>query len=143
METLMSKLPAVARVVLGLVFTLFGANGFLQLMPMPPMPAVAGAFMGALASTGYMLPLLGMVQVGAGVMLLLGRRVPLALALLAPVLVNIIAFHVFLAPAGLVIPLVLLALEIYLAWIYRAAFAPMLQGRAVERVARRDLLTAE
>jgi hypothetical protein len=67
--------------------------------------------------------------VAAGLLLLSNRCVPLALALLAPILVNIIAFHAFLAPSGLALPLVLLGLELYLARSYRDAFAPMLQAR--------------
>jgi len=56
--------------------------------------------------------------------------VPLALALLAPIIVNILGFHLFLAPAGLGVPVVVLVAELYLAWSYRAAFAPMLSARA-------------
>jgi putative oxidoreductase len=66
----------------------------------------------------------------SGLLLLGNRYVPLALTLLAPVLVNIVAFHAFLAPAGLAVPLVLLAAELYAAWSYRDAFAPMLAARA-------------
>ena len=62
----------------------------------------------------------------AGAALLLGRFVPLALAVLAPIVVNILAFHAFLAPAGLPLPIVVLALESFLAWSYRSAFRPML-----------------
>ena len=63
-------------------------------------------------------------------MLLLGGRfVPLALAVLAPIVINIVGFHLFLAPSGIALPLAVLALELYLAWTYRAAFAPMLRAR--------------
>jgi hypothetical protein len=124
------KLATIARIALGLVFTLFGADGFLQFLPQPPMPAAAGAFMGALLATGYMLPLLKMVELGAGLLLLSNRHVPLALLLLAPVIVHITAFHVFLAPGGLVMAALIVAMEIYLAWIYRASFAPVLMTRA-------------
>ena len=79
--------------------------------------------------SGYFFPLLKATEVTAGLLLLSNRFVPLALALLAPVLVNIIAFHAFLAPAGLPIPIVLLAGELYLAWSYRDAFALMLRAR--------------
>jgi hypothetical protein len=76
-----------------------------------------------------MFPLIKGTEVAAGLLLIANRYVPLALAVLAPVLVNIIAFHAFLAPAGLVLPLVLLGLELYLARSYRHAFAPMLHAR--------------
>jgi len=123
------KLPAAGRVVLGLAFFVFGLNGFLHFIPQPPMSGPAASFGGALFATGYMFPLIKGTEVAAGLLLLSNRFVPLALALLAPVLVNIVAFHGFLAPAGLALPIVLLALELYLARSYREAFAPMLQAR--------------
>jgi hypothetical protein len=103
-------------------------NGFFHFLPQPPAPAAAMSFAGALIATGYMFPLIKGTEVIAGVLLLANRNVPLALTLLAPVLVNIVAFHAFLAPAGLALPIVLLACEIYLAWSYRDAFAPMLRA---------------
>jgi len=83
----------------------------------------------ALFASGYFFPLLKGTEIVAGVLLLGNRFVPLALTLLAPVLVNIVAFHAFLAPVGLPIPIVLAAGELYLAWSYRDAFAPMLRAR--------------
>ncbi|HYQ25680.1 MAG TPA: DoxX family protein [Polyangiaceae bacterium] len=126
---LSSKLPSVARVVLGFAFFVFGLNGFLHFLPQPPMSGPPANFAGALFATGYMFPLIKGTEVAASLLLLSNRYVPLALAVLAPVLVNIIAFHAFLAPAGLALPLVLLGLELYLARSYKAAFAPMLHAR--------------
>jgi len=123
------KLPGVARVVLGLAFFVFGLNGFLHFLPQPPMSGPAANFAGALFATGYMFPLIKGTEVLGGILLLSNRFVPLALAILAPVLVNIVAFHAFLAPAGLGLPLVLLALELFLARTCRHTFAPMLQAR--------------
>jgi uncharacterized membrane protein YphA (DoxX/SURF4 family) len=129
------KLALAARLVLGLVFVVFGLNGLLNFMPMPPMPPAAGSFMGALGATGYLFPLLGITQVLAGVLLLTGLFVPLALVLLAPVLVNIVAFHLFLAPGNFVVVGLVLAAELYLAWQHRAVFAPLLAGRPVRTAA--------
>jgi uncharacterized membrane protein YphA (DoxX/SURF4 family) len=129
MHTLQKLVPTAARLFLGLVFTVFGLNFFLHFLPMPAPPPQAGAFEGALFASGYLFPLLKVTEVVTGLLLLGGLFVPLALALLAPVVVNIVAFHLFLAPAGLPIPLAILAAEIYLAWTYRAAFAPMLHLR--------------
>ena len=128
--TIRSKLPTVARVLMGVPFLVFGLNGFLHFLPTPPMPAAAGAFVGALAASGYLFPVLKIVEVASALLLLSGRFVPLALTLLAPVLVNIVAFHAALAPAGLAIPLVLHAAEIYLAWVHRDAFAPILRAKS-------------
>lgn len=121
-----------ARVLLGLVFFVFGLNGFLNFIPPPPtpLPAVAGEFIGALVKTGYMLPLIAGAQVLVGALLLANRFVPFALVLIAPVIINIVAFHVFLEPSGLAIALIVLLLEIYLAWVYRGAYRPMLAARA-------------
>jgi len=117
---------------MGLVFLVFGLNGFLNFIPQPstPMPEKSVAFIGALMKTGYMIPLISGTQLIVGVLLLLNRFVPLALALIAPVIVNIIAFHMFLAPSGAVLAVLVLMLEIYLAWVYRNAYRPMLAMRA-------------
>jgi uncharacterized membrane protein YphA (DoxX/SURF4 family) len=114
-----------ARLTLGLIFTVFGLNGFLHVIPQPPTTAEAGASGAALAATGYMFPLIKVTEIIAGVLLLAGRAVPFALTLLAPVVVNIVAFHLFLDPAGSAIGLLTLALGLYLAWTERAAYAPL------------------
>jgi len=130
MTNLSSKLPSIARIVLGLAFFVFGLNGFLHFLPQPPMSGPPADFGKALFATGYMFPLIKGTEVAASLLLLSNRFVPLALALLAPVLVNIVAFHAFLAPSGLVLPFVLLGLELYLARSYKDAFAPMLHARS-------------
>ncbi|MBX3225705.1 MAG: DoxX family protein [Labilithrix sp.] len=129
MNQLTPKATIAARVVLGLVFLVFGLNGFLQFLPQPPLPPAAAPFVTGLASSGYFFPLLKGIEVLAGVALLSNRFVPLALAVLAPIVVNIAAFHIFLVP-GLPMVVLLLSLELFLAWSYRASFAPMLRARA-------------
>jgi uncharacterized membrane protein YphA (DoxX/SURF4 family) len=129
MNNIRKHLPTAARIFLGLVFTVFGLNFFLHFLPTPPAPPRAAAFGGALFASGYLFPLMKTVEVATGVLLLAGLFVPLALALLAPIVVNIVAYHLFLAPAGLGVPLAVLVAEVYLAWTYRAAFAPMLRLR--------------
>jgi len=114
----------IARILLGLIFVVFGLNGFLQFLPQPAMPQPAIAFFGALASSGYVLPLLFATQLGGGTLLLLGM-VPLGVVILAPVIVNIVAFHVFLAPGGLPLAVVVACLALLLAWTHRAAYRPL------------------
>src|SRR5882724_13225187 len=123
--------PAVARILMGLLFFVFGLNGFLNFIPQPktPMPEGAAAFAGALMKTGYMFPLVMGTQLVAGTLLLLNCFVPLALALITPIIVGIITFHVFLAPSGMAPGIVALVLDLYLAWAYRGAFRPMLALR--------------
>jgi len=129
MSSISNRVPSIARLALGLAFFVFGLNGFFHFLPQPPMSGPPADFAGALFATGYMFPLIKGTEVVAGLLLLSNRYVPLALALLAPVVVNIVAFHAFLAPAGLALPIILLALQLYLARSYRYAFAPMLQAR--------------
>jgi uncharacterized membrane protein YphA (DoxX/SURF4 family) len=114
----------VVRTLLGLIFFVFGLNGFLHFIPNPPPPPPAAQFFGALFATGYMIPLIFTAQVVGGALLLVGVAVPFALVILAPVIVNILLFHLFLAPG--IGPGSLAALfEVILAWHYRAAFAPL------------------
>lgn len=123
--------PAVARILMGLPLAVFGLNGFLNFIPPPttPLPDGAMAFAGALVNTGYMMQLIGATLLIVGVLLVTNRFVPLALALFAPFIVNSVAFHLFLEHSGLFMAGIFLALEIYLAWVYRQAYRPMLAAR--------------
>lgn len=127
MNKLQALLPTVARVLLGLVFFLAGLAALLHLVPKPstPLPEGATAFAEAMMKTGYLFPLLKITETVAGALLLFKRCVPLALILLAPIVVNIVAFHAFLEPSGIPVALVILLLELYLAWVYRNAFRPL------------------
>jgi hypothetical protein len=130
-----SKVAVAARLLLGLAFTVFGLNFFLNFLPQPQPPPEAAAFMGALIA-GKIFSITKPVELAAGLALLGNRFVPLALTLLAPVEIGILLFHVVYEPAGLPVIAVVIALTIFLAWSYRAAFAPMLHARV-------DLTTSE
>ncbi|MEZ0392316.1 MAG: DoxX family protein [Pseudobdellovibrionaceae bacterium] len=123
----MKKTVIGARLIFGALFVIFGLNGFLNFIPIPPPPPAAGQFLGALGATGYMFPVIKGIEVIAGVMVLAGVFVPLALTLLAPIVVNIVLYHLILAPAGAALPLLLLALGLFLAWNEREKFIPMLR----------------
>jgi hypothetical protein len=118
-------LAAASRLLLGLIFAVFGLNFFLHFLPQPGVPPAAAAFAGALFASGYVFPVIKSIEVVAGVLLLTRTAVPFALVLLAPIIVNIVAFHALLAPAGLPLALVVLATELHLAWVHRRAFAPL------------------
>jgi putative oxidoreductase len=90
----------ISRLLLGSIFVVFGLNGFLHFIPMPPPTGVAAQFFGALFASRYWVVIFGLQIVG-GLLLLLNRFVPLALVLLAPVIVNIFFFHALMATAGL------------------------------------------
>jgi uncharacterized membrane protein YphA (DoxX/SURF4 family) len=122
------KFPVIARVLLGVPFLVFGLNFFVPFLPQPAIPPEAGVFLGSLVA-GKLLLIVKTAEVATALLLLGNRFVPLALALLAPVEVGIVMFHATFEPAGLPLPLVLVALTVYLAWSYRAAFAPMLRAR--------------
>ena len=116
----------ILRLLLGLTFTIFGLNGFFHFIPMPPHEGAAAEFMASLAATGYMRPLLNSTEVLSGLLILSGWGLPLGLILLAPVLVNILLFHVILTPGEWAIALLLVAIELALAWIHRSAWRGIL-----------------
>jgi len=120
----MKTLILIARVLLGVMFVVFGLNGFLNFIPSPPQTGIAAQFLGALFVSHY-LGVIFALQLVAGVMLLANRFVPAALAILAPLLVNIALFHVFMAPAGYAPAVMAIALWSLVFIHERAAFAPI------------------
>lgn len=120
---------AIVRILLGLMFLMFGLNGFLNFMPAPKdLPPEMMNVMGALMKGGYMAVVSG-AEVLVAVLLLANRFVPLALALLAPVLVGILTFHMAVAQATIAPGIVVTVMELYLAWAYRGAFRSMLRAK--------------
>jgi uncharacterized membrane protein YphA (DoxX/SURF4 family) len=120
---------AIVRILLGLMFLVFGLNGFLNFMPAPKdIPPEIMNVMGALMQAGYMTVVSG-AEVLIALMLLTNRFVPLALALLAPIIVGILTFHIAMQPTTIGPGVVVLAMELYLAWAYRGAFRPMLRTK--------------
>jgi uncharacterized membrane protein YphA (DoxX/SURF4 family) len=131
MKNVSNKITTVARILVGLIFTVFGLNGFFHFLPEPTtMSAEAGALIGAFAATGYFFPVLKGTEVLAGLLLLGNRFVPLALTLLAPLIVQIVLFHVFLSPEDMAMTIFIVAAEIFLAWRYRDSFRGMLAATA-------------
>jgi uncharacterized membrane protein YphA (DoxX/SURF4 family) len=116
----------IARVLLGLIFVVFGSNGFLHFIKMPPMSGPAGDFIGAMYITGY-LQIIAALQVIGGALLLIGRYVPLGLTLLGPIIVNIDLFHIFMDHSGLPMASLVSALSLFLLWRHRDAFAGLVR----------------
>jgi putative oxidoreductase len=117
----------IARILLGLIFVFFGSNAFLHFLPMPPLPqGVAGEYLHAFFASGYV-NVIGGFQVISGLLLLIGRFVPLGLTILGAVIVNIWAFHLLMAPEGLPPAVVVTILELFLVWSYRDRFAGILR----------------
>jgi len=123
----MKILTIIARVLLGLGFVVFGSNAFLHFIPMPPIPqTLAGGFTHVFIASGWA-SVIGALQVIGGLLLLIGRFVPLGLTILGPIIVNILIFHALMAPEGFPPALVFTALELFLVWRYREAFIPLLR----------------
>jgi putative oxidoreductase len=120
----------IARILLGLVFTIFGLNAFLGFIPTPPLPSgLAGQFIGALFASHYVY-VVSAVQLAGGVLLLVNRYVPLALVLLGPVIVNILLFHVLMDRKGLPTAIVVVLLWGILAFRHRQHFSGIFAQRA-------------
>jgi len=116
-----SQFTKIIRIVLGIVLVLFGLNKMLpsSFIPLPDMPQDAISFMTSLGSTGYVLKVVGLLEIGIGLLLLLKKWVPFALVLLAPISINILLFHLFLDLSGIVGALLVIVLNgvlIYKNW---------------------------
>ena len=121
----------IARILLGLIYFVFGLNFFLQFLPAQPHPeGVVAAFTGGLFQSGYFFPFLKGIEVVAGILLLIGFFVPLTLVVLAPISIHILLFHTILTPSGAPMGIVILALNLYLAWAYRDHYKPLFERKA-------------
>jgi hypothetical protein len=124
----MKIVSIVARFLLGFVFVVFGLNGILNFIPMPPPTGIAGQFVGALFLSHYLFVIM-FIQIVGGILLIANRFVPLGLTLLAPVVANIFFFHAFMDPTGLPRAAVVIILWLVVAYSVRSAFAGILQQR--------------
>ena len=123
----MKILTLIARLLLGLMFVVFGSNAFLHFMPMPPLPETPGGrFIGAMLDSGYIYAV-ALCQIVGGALLLAGRFVPLGLVILGPVVVNIVLYHIFMDLAGMGVAVCVAVFFLFLLWRYREAFAPLLR----------------
>jgi putative oxidoreductase len=123
----MKILTIIARVLLGLIFVFFGSNGLLHFLPMPPLPqGVTGEFLHSFFASGYVY-VISAFQLIAGLLLLIGKFVPLGLTILAAIIINIWTFHLLMAPAGLPPAVVVTILELFLVWSYRDRLAGILR----------------
>src|ERR1700736_690574 len=128
----MRTVSAIARYLAGVIFLVFGLNGFLSFIPLPPPGGIAGQFMGALYASHYLWVIFAF-QVIAAVLLLVNRYLPLAVAVLAPVIVNILVFHALMAPSGLPLALFVAVLWVVIFVDIRPAFAGLFQSRLQPR----------
>ncbi len=127
-----SKAALVARILLGLMFFVFGLNGFLGFIEQPEGTPEGDAFLTALMDTGYLMTMVKVIETACGALLLAGFFVPLALVLLAPIIVNILGFHIFLDPSGqgLGMAIVILALHLFVTSQHWKVYAPLLVAKS-------------
>jgi putative oxidoreductase len=128
----MRTVSTIARYLEGAIFLVMGLNGFLNFIPFPPPGGIAGQFMGALYASHYLWVIFAF-QIIAGALLLVNRYVPLAVALLAPVIVNILSFHALMAPSGLPLALFVAVLWAVIFVDVRPAFTGLFQSRLQPR----------
>jgi len=126
----MQKVFLGARIILGLIFVVFGLNFFLHFIPMPPPgPQEAQEYLGALFKTGFIFPIIKVLEVVFGLALLFGIFVPLALVILAPIVVNIALVHFILDRSGAGMAALLIVLMLLVAWSYRSDFAVLFKAK--------------
>jgi hypothetical protein len=124
----MKTITVIARFLLGFIFLVFGLNGFLHFLPATMPSGTAGQFVGALFVSHYLTAVF-LFQLISAVLLLANRYVPLALALLAPIIVNILLFHILMAPSGLALALVVTVLWSVVFLSVRSSFSGLWQPR--------------
>ncbi len=124
----MSKAKTIIRVLLGLLVLIFGLNKFLQFMPMPPMSGAAGEFMGALVKSGYLMIIVAIIEIIAGILLLINKFQPLALVILFPVLLNAFLFHLFLDIGGIGAAALAIAMNIFLFFTNKESYSTILKS---------------
>jgi uncharacterized membrane protein YphA (DoxX/SURF4 family) len=124
----MRTVSVIARYLAGAIFLVMGLNGFLNFIPLPPPAGLAGQFMGTLYVSHYLWVIFAFQVIG-GLLLLVNRYVPLAAAVLAPVIVNILTFHLLMAPSGLPLALFVAVLWVAIFIEVRPAFSGLFQSR--------------
>src|ERR1700688_2270512 len=121
----------IARYLLGLIFLVFGLNGFFNFIHMPGPTGVAAQFVGAIFASHFYV-ILFLLQIVPALLLLANRYVPLALTILGPIIFNIVCFHALMAPAGLPLAVFVTVLWVLVAYSVRSAFSGILAAGIVK-----------
>ena len=117
-----NKIEMGLRIVIGALLLMSGLNKFFNFMPTPEMTESAGLFMMALGETGYIFPVIAIIEIVVAGLLISGKMVPFALVILAPIMVNIALLHIVLDPAGMGMALFLIATTGWFAWNRKESF---------------------
>ena len=120
-----SMFTKIVRIVLGIILVVFGLNKFIGFIPLPDLPEKAGAFMGSLGDTGYVLPFVGTLEIAIGTMLLLKKWIAFALVVLVPISLNILLFHLFLDIPGLSVAVLVVVFNATLIFKHWTQYKPL------------------
>lgn len=120
-----SKFTMIVRITLGIILVVFGSNKFLHFIAMPPPPGSAGEFLSTLGASGYIFPMLGVVEVCIGAMMLCKQWVPFGILLLAPISLNIVLYHLCFGVPGIWIALLVLALNAIMVYKHWKLYSPL------------------
>jgi len=131
----MKHIVNISRILLGLIFVIFGLNGFMHFIPTTQFPGIGGQFLGAIFSSHFYVVVF-LTQIVGGLLMVANRYVPFGLLLLGPVLVNILSFHIFMAPTKIPLALVATALWLIVFFRVRSAFSGVFVQRVQEEVGR-------
>ena len=124
----MEKATLIVRILLGAMLIVFGLNKFLQFMSMPPPAPEMGAFMGALFATGYIFPLIAVIEITTGILFLANKFTALAAILLFPVMLNAFLAHLFLDPAGIRAAALIISMNVFLFFAYKEKYSAVLKA---------------
>ncbi|MEZ4857404.1 MAG: DoxX protein [Flavobacteriaceae bacterium] len=124
-----STFTKILRFILAVILLFFGLNKFIDFsfMPLPQLPEAASNFMSSLSASGYVLPLVGILEIFVGVLLFLRKWVPFALILLAPISLNILLFHLFLDLPEILPAILIVSINIILIYKYWKSYKPLFQ----------------
>lgn len=123
------KIDTVIQILLGIFLLVMGLNKFFNFMPPPELPEAAGQLMQAFAASGYILKMVGVTELLCGLLLVIRRWSAMALLLLAPLSVNLILFHLVLAPSSIAMAAVVAIANLYLLFAYKSKYEPVLRPR--------------
>jgi len=129
----------IVRVLLGLLFVFSSVTYFLNLIPQPELTGNMNTFSEGLMASGYIMPLVKMIELVCGLTFISGRFVPLATILISPVVVNIVCVHFFLAPEGIPVAVFVLLATCFLIWVQRKIFIKLLEPKRIELVINNDV----
>jgi putative oxidoreductase len=119
----------IARIIFGLLFLVSGLAYFFKLMPQAELPGSAQTFVTGLFAAGYVMPLVKVIEVICGIAFLTNRFVSVALVVIFPITLNVLLFHMFLAPEGIAIPVLLMICNLFLAFSKKEQYQPILSAR--------------